>query len=182
MRQDFFSFAPTHTLWLLGNHRPAVRTGGPAFWRRLRLVPFLHTVPEHLRDTGLEEYLVDHEGPAILAWLIRGAADYARHGLTTPAAVQQATEEYQGEQDTIARFVADMCVLGLPGTAGMQTPSGALRGAYETWCQQEGEEQPVSAKKFAAVLQKPPYNVRADRNSRFRFFDGIALRAEGTAR
>ncbi|MBQ0947680.1 phage/plasmid primase, P4 family [Streptomyces sp. RK76] len=182
MRQDFFSFAPTHTLWLLGNHRPAVRTGGPAFWRRLRLVPFLHTVPEHLRDTGLEEHLVDHEGPAILAWLIRGAADYASHGLPTPAAVQQATDEYQGEQDTIARFVADMCVLGLPGTAGMQTPSGALRGAYETWCQQEGEEQPVSAKKFAAVLQKPPYNVRADRNSRFRFFDGIALRTEGAAR
>jgi putative DNA primase/helicase len=179
MRQDFFSFAPTHTLWLLGNHRPAVRTGGPAFWRRLRLVPFLNTVPEHLRDTGLEEYLVDHEGPAILAWLIQGAADYARHGLPTPAAVQQATEEYQGEQDTIARFVADCCVLGMPGTPGMQTPSGALRGAYEAWCQQEGEEEPVSAKKFASTLQKPPYNVRADRNSRFRFFDGIALRTEG---
>ncbi|WP_232524348.1 DNA primase family protein [Nocardiopsis gilva] len=46
MRQDFFSFTPTHTLWLLGNHQPQVRTGGPAFWRRLRLVPFLHTVPK----------------------------------------------------------------------------------------------------------------------------------------
>ncbi|MGI5443362.1 phage/plasmid primase, P4 family [Streptomyces shenzhenensis] len=181
MRQDFFSFAPTHTLWLLGNHRPAVRTGGPAFWRRLRLVPFLHTVPEHLRDTGLEEYLVDREGPAILAWLIRGAADYARHSLTTPAAVQQATEEYQGEQDTIARFIADMCVIGVPGAAGMQTPSGALRGTYEAWCQQEGEEA-VSAKKFAAQLQKPPYNVRSDRNSRFRFFDGIQLRHQEASR
>lgn len=175
MRQDFFNFAPTHTLWLLGNHRPAVRTGGPAFWRRLRLVPFLHTVPEHLRDPELEEYLVTREGPSILAWLIRGAADYARHGLTTPAAVQQATEDYQGEQDTIGRFVADCCVLGVPGAAGMQTPSGALRGAYEAWCQQEGEE-PVSAKKLAAQLQKPPYNVQSNRNSRFRFFDGIALR------
>lgn len=175
MRQDFFNFAPTHTLWLLGNHRPAVRTGGPAFWRRLRLVPFLHTVPEHLRDPELEEYLVTREGPSILAWLIRGAADYAAHGLTTPAAVQQATEDYQGEQDTIGRFVADCCVLGIPGAAGMQTPSGALRGAYEAWCQQEGEE-PVSAKKLAAQLQKPPYNVQSSRNSRFRFFDGIALR------
>jgi putative DNA primase/helicase len=181
MRQDFFSFAPTHTLWLLGNHRPAVRTGGPAFWRRLRLVPFLHTVPEHLRDPGLEEYLVDHEGPSILAWLIRGAADYARYGLTTPAAVQQATEEYQGEQDTIARFVADCCVLGVPGAAGMQTPSGVLRGAYEAWCQQEGED-PVSAKKFAAQLQKPPYQVQSRRTSRFRFFDGIRLRTEETTR
>lgn len=174
MRQDFFSFAPTHTLWLLGNHKPAVRTGGPAFWRRLRLVPFLHTVPEHLRDTHLEEHLVDHEAPAILAWLIRGAADYAQHGITTPDSVQAATEEYQGDQDTIARFIADMCTLGAPGTQTMQVPSATLRTAYERWCQQEGEEA-VSAKKFAATLQKPPHNVQSSRTSRFRFFDGIRL-------
>lgn len=31
MRQDFFSFEPTHKLWLLGNHRPEVGTGGFAF-------------------------------------------------------------------------------------------------------------------------------------------------------
>ncbi|MGW4028206.1 phage/plasmid primase, P4 family [Streptomyces sp. NPDC004838] len=175
MRQDFFSFAPTHTLWLLGNHKPAVRTGGPAFWRRLRLVPFLHTVPEHLRDPHLEEVLVDEEAPSILAWLIRGAADYNAHGLSTPASVQAATEAYQGDQDTVARFVADMCTLGTPGALGMQTPSAHLRGAYETWCQQEGEEKPVSAKKFAAQLQKPPFNVQLDRNNRCRFFDGIRL-------
>lgn len=178
MRQDFFSFAPTHTLWLLGNHRPAVRTGGPAFWRRLRLVPFLNSVPKHLQDTHLEEHLVDREGPAILAWLIRGAADYARHGLTTPAAVQTATDEYQGEQDTVGRFVSDMCTVGIPGTPGMQTPSGALRGAYERWCEQEGEE-PVSARKLAGQLQKPPYSVHSTRNNRFRFFDGIAINGEG---
>lgn len=182
MRQDFFSFAPTHTLWLLGNHRPAVRTGGPAFWRRLRLVPFLNTVPEHLRDTSLEEYLVDQEGPAILAWLIRGAADYSAHGLTTPAAVQTATDDYQGEQDTVGRFVSDMCTVGIPSTPGMQTPSKVLRDAYETWCEQEGEE-PVTPKKFAGVLKKPPYNLRSDRNMHFRFFDGIRLQERtGSAR
>ncbi|MFJ4712689.1 phage/plasmid primase, P4 family [Streptomyces sp. NPDC088785] len=176
MRQDFFSFAPTHTLWLLGNHRPAVRTGGPAFWRRLRLVPFLNTVPEHLRDTGLEEHLVDHEGPSILGWLIRGAVDYARHGLTTPAAVQTATEEYQGEQDTVARFIDERCTLGIPGTPSMQTPSGALLAAYKTWCEGEGEEA-VSPKKLAGQLKKA--GVLVDRNNRFRFYDGIALRSGG---
>ncbi|WP_172384774.1 phage/plasmid primase, P4 family [Streptomyces sp. MNP-20] len=176
MRQDFFSFAPTHTLWLLGNHRPAVRTGGPAFWRRLRLVPFLNTVPEHLRDTGLEEHLVDREGPAILAWLIRGAADYARDGLTTPAAVQTATEEYQGEQDTVGRFLDDMCTLGIPGTPGMQTPSGALLGAYTTWCEQEGEE-PASAKKFAGQIKKR--GVQIGRTKSVRFYDGVSLRTGG---
>jgi putative DNA primase/helicase len=56
----------------------------------------------------------------------------------------------------------------------MQTASGALRGAYEAWCQQEGEE-PVSAKKFAATLQRAPYNVHSGRTSRMRYFDGIRL-------
>lgn len=39
MRQDFFSFTPTHKLWLLGNHQPEVGTGGFAFWRRMRMIP-----------------------------------------------------------------------------------------------------------------------------------------------
>lgn len=173
MRQDFFSFTPTHTLWLLGNHRPAVRTGGPAFWRRLRLVPFLHTVPEHLRDPHLEETLFDREAPSILAWLIQGAAEYTADGLPTPAAVKVATEEYQGDQDTVTRFVTDMCTVGQPGAMGMQTPSARLRTAYERWCQQEGEEA-ASQKKFAMQLQKR-MGIRSDRNSRFRFFDGIRL-------
>ena len=63
MRQDFFSFAPTHHLWVVGNHRPEVRDGGPAFWRRVRLVPFPHVVPEADRDPHLADRLVTEEGP-----------------------------------------------------------------------------------------------------------------------
>jgi phage/plasmid-associated DNA primase len=46
----FFSFQPTHKLWLLGNHRPEVDTGGFAFWRRMRLIPFERVVPETARS------------------------------------------------------------------------------------------------------------------------------------
>jgi putative DNA primase/helicase len=72
MRRDFFDFTPTHTLWLLGNHQPTVRAGGPALWRRLRLIPFLHTVPPEKRISDLEDRLADEEGPGILAWIIQG--------------------------------------------------------------------------------------------------------------
>ncbi|WP_051060808.1 phage/plasmid primase, P4 family, partial [Nocardiopsis gilva] len=153
MRQDFFSFTPTHTLWLLGNHQPQVRTGGPAFWRRLRLVPFLHTVPEDRRDPHLEEKLVDGEGPAILAWLIRGAADYLAQGLPTPESVRLATRSYEQDQDTVARFLTDMCTLGDPSQQHMSIVGGKLRAAYEAWCRSEGEE-PVSAKKFTTELKR----------------------------
>src|SRR5664279_3991961 len=46
MRQDHFTFTPSHHLWLLGNHKPTVTSGGRGFWRRCRLIPFLHEVPK----------------------------------------------------------------------------------------------------------------------------------------
>ncbi|HEX2298792.1 MAG TPA: phage/plasmid primase, P4 family, partial [Pseudonocardiaceae bacterium] len=76
MRQDFFTFHPTHKLWLLGNHRPEVGTGGYAFWRRMRLIPFERKVPDHRKIDNLAAELVHDEGPGILQWLIDGARRY----------------------------------------------------------------------------------------------------------
>lgn len=44
MRRDPFTFIPSHTLWLLGNDMPSARAGGPAFWRRVRLLPFTRVI------------------------------------------------------------------------------------------------------------------------------------------
>lgn len=50
MRQDFFEFEPTHTLFLVANHRPIVRGTDHAIWRRLRLIPFTVTIPPEEQD------------------------------------------------------------------------------------------------------------------------------------
>jgi P4 family phage/plasmid primase-like protien len=63
MRQDHFTFAATHQLWLMGNHKPAVRSGGRSFWRRLRLVPFEHEVPEDKVVDDLQGILFRDHGP-----------------------------------------------------------------------------------------------------------------------
>lgn len=76
MRQDYFSFTPTHKLWLLGNHRPEVSTGGFAFWRRIRLLPFERIVPDERKIDNLAVELVEDEGPGILHWLTEGASRY----------------------------------------------------------------------------------------------------------
>lgn len=152
MRQDFFSFRPTHTLWLLANHQPHVRTGGDAFWRRIKLVPFLHTVPAERRDPTLEDRLVETEGPAILAWLIRGAVDYLTHGLAEPAEVVAATAAYQRDQDTVARFVEEQCSTGEPHLQHLAIRSSELYDAYTKWCAQEGETH-VSQKAMVTALK-----------------------------
>lgn len=55
-----------HHLWLLGNHRPEVSTGGFAFWRRIRLIPFDRVVPDDREIDNLTDLLVAEEDPGTL--------------------------------------------------------------------------------------------------------------------
>jgi P4 family phage/plasmid primase-like protien len=69
MREDYWSFAPTHKLVLVTNHKPEVRGGDHGIWRRLKLVPFTETFSERRKDEQLDDKLMA-EAPGILAWLV----------------------------------------------------------------------------------------------------------------
>ena len=147
MRQDFFGFNPTHKLWLLGNHRPEVGTGGFAFWRRMRLIPFERVVPDHRKIDNLADILVTEEGPGILTWLVDGARRYLAgdRDLTGPERVRIATSAYAETEDHTGRFYEECCALG-PELRAEQT---ALYAAYRAWCQNEGAPA-MSSRAFAA--------------------------------
>lgn len=146
MRRDPFTFRPSHTFFLLGNSKPQAATGGHAFYRRVRLIPFEHVVPEEQRDPRLPEKLQE-DAPALLAWITQGAAAYLSGGLSTPAHVTEATAEYASEQDTVGRFVTERCEVG----PGLAVTARELRAAYEQWCMETGEH-PASAKRLAQDL------------------------------
>ena len=150
MRQDFFSFQPTHKLWLLGNHRPEVGTGGFAFWRRIRLIPFERVVPEASKIDNLANVLVTEEGPGILAWLIEGARRYlgGDKDLAGPQRVQVATTAYAETEDHVGRFITECCKID-PGMRAEQAP---LYSAYTRWCGFEGAN-PVSARALASRVR-----------------------------
>jgi hypothetical protein len=150
MRQDPFSFEPTHELWLLGNHKPEVGTGGFAFWRRMRLIPFERVVPDDCKIDNLADLLVMEEGPGILAWLIDGARRYrgGDRDLTGPERVRIATTAYAEAEDHTGRFYDECCRLG-PDLRSEQT---ALYAAYTAWCHKEGA-QIISSRAFASPDQ-----------------------------
>jgi putative DNA primase/helicase len=151
MRQDYFSFRPTHQLWLMGNHQPAVRSGGRSFWRRLRLIPFEREVPEEKVVDDLQGILMRDHGPALLAWIAAGAAAYAVGGLKEPGKVKAATAEYAHDQDTVARFVEECGRLG--GGQNVTIRVTKVREAYDQFCHAEGVK-PVSAKKFGMDMER----------------------------
>ncbi|MEU0275583.1 phage/plasmid primase, P4 family [Streptomyces sp. NPDC006307] len=178
MRQDFFSFEPTHKLWLLGNHRPEVGTGGFAFWRRMRLIPFERTVSDERKIDNLADILVAEEGPGILNWLIDGARRYlgGDKDLTGPDKVRIATNAYAETEDHTGRFFDETCVLG----PDYRTEQATLYTAYKNWCQSEGAP-PVSSRAFAARarelagLSSPREMILS--NSR-KYYPGIGLLAD----
>lgn len=150
MRQDDFTFKPTHHLWIMGNHQPAVESGGDSFWRRLRLIPFTHTVSEAARVDDLQSILANEHGPAVLAWIARGAAQYAAGGLNEPDQVKAATREYAQSVDTVARFLEEECITG-DDAAHMSTPTTVLLRAYQEWCKNNGEH-PMEGRAFTTKL------------------------------
>ncbi|MFE7809868.1 phage/plasmid primase, P4 family [Streptomyces sp. NPDC057430] len=178
MRQDFFSFRPTHKLWLLGNHRPEVGTGGFAFWRRMRLIPFERTVSDDRKIDNLADILVAEEGPGILNWLVDGARRYleGEKDLTGPDKVRVATTAYAQTEDHTGRFFDEACVLNPDHRA----EQARLYAAYRSWCHGEGVP-PVSSRAFAARarelvgLSSPKEMILS--NSR-KYYHGISLLAD----
>jgi len=118
--RDPTSFYPTHTLFLLTNHRPHAAAHEYAFWDRLRLVEFPYKYVdnpkedhERKRDKNLGKHFEEHEMPGILAWLVRGCLAWQRDGIAPPKTVLAATEEYQREEDHLQDFVEE-CLLTAP--------------------------------------------------------------------
>lgn len=104
MREDEFTFAPSHTMVLAANHLPKVSAKDDAFWRRLKKVPFVKVI-EHPDDRV--EQRMKLELPGILNWLIAGCKDYQEHGLGEPAAVVMATAGIRAEADPTSRFLSE---------------------------------------------------------------------------
>jgi putative DNA primase/helicase len=151
MRQDFFSFQPTHKLWLLGNHRPEVGTGGFAFWRRIRLIPFERVVSDDRKIDNLADVLVTEEGPGILNWLIAGARRYLAgdRDLSGPERVRIATTSYAETEDHTGRFIGEACRIA----PEQRAEQAQLYAAYKGWCHTEGAP-PMSSRAFATRIRE----------------------------
>lgn len=169
-----FTYTPSVTLWLMGNHQPRVEAGGESFWRRLRLIPFTRTVPPEKRVEGLAKQLMEDEGPQILQWVIEGAVDILQQGMGTPDSVRVATQAYASEEDALGRFVADR--LHLSDVEAARESTARVRGAYVAWCREEGEVA-LSAQAFGREL-RARFGVRTKRSHGSRFYVGMTLMAD----
>ncbi|MGC5400865.1 DNA primase family protein [Streptomyces sp. DT20] len=187
MRQNFFTFTPTHKLWLLGNHRPEVGTGGHAFWRRMRIIPFERRVPDERKIDNLAAELVADEGPGILQWLIEGAQRYlaTRDPLTGPASVRVATAAYETTEDHIGRFLTERCTKGEGDRPNpdLRVEQKLLYEAYGRWCSDEGIRSSTPRAFAGRIRQELGLASPAEmiKNNATKLYPGLALLPDGAS-
>ncbi len=137
MRQDFFEFEQTFTIFLICNHHPIITGTDTAIWRRVRIVPWTVEIPE--KERLPQEEIVKKlakSGPEIIAWLLAGLRDWQEDNSWQAEEVRAATAAYRSEQDRLIAFLTDNCEEAPHYTV----PVGELFDIYSGWCGEAGEE------------------------------------------
>jgi putative DNA primase/helicase len=171
MREDFWSFTPSHTFAMMTNHKPVVGGTDEGIWRRVRLVPWLVRIPPDEQDGELGDRL-RLEADAVLAWLVDGYAQWRTRGLADPEQVTKATAEWRGESDALGRFIEQRCLRG----KHYHVQSASLFTAWCGWCETEGEEHGTQTA-FSTALVKAGFDKRKTRG--VVIWAGLGLCGEG---
>lgn len=134
------TFAITHKLWLMTNHRPAIDHLDAALRGRLHIIPFdmrwnrpgeIDIDPHKPNGDPVLVDTLKAEAEGVLAWLVAGALAYQREGLTPPADVTRMTREYFEEQDPFSRWLATCEVCDIK----QGTLAATLFTDYRQWCE-----------------------------------------------
>ncbi len=167
---EFFEFNPVCKVWLSTNHKPVIRGTDDAIWRRIRLIPFRFTIPDHLVDKELFQKL-KKELPAILNWAIEGCLMWQKEGFKPPDDVLVATSSYRSEMDILAGFIEERCILGLK----MEVTAKELYSEYKFWAESNNEKIVTSTQFGRLLIERGLTKYRQTTGTKPITYRGIAL-------
>lgn len=168
MREDFWEFFPTHKIVICTNHKPQIGDTDKAIWRRILLNPFEIVFSEEQQDKTLPDKLqAEREG--ILAWAIRGCVEWRKQGLSPPDCIQNATKEYQTEEDIIGQFISDECLTGL----SYKIKAADFSENLNKWCDSEGYQR-INQKRIGTDLKSRGFKKHKSNGT---WYIGIGIRA-----
>jgi putative DNA primase/helicase len=168
MRQDEFEFQPQFKLLISGNNKPGLRSIDAAIRRRMNLIPFNMHLDRDSMDRDLKDKL-RLELAGILRWAIDGTLLYLEHGLSPPAAVTSATNEYLEAEDATGLWMDQCCEIG----ATLVSSVADLFSSWKKWAGSR-EEFVGSTKRFCAALEKRGFVQKS--TDHWRGFTGLAVR------
>jgi P4 family phage/plasmid primase-like protien len=169
---------PTWVAFMPTNHRPIVKGDDHAIWRRLMPVPFTRNFDkdEHVKkDAGRADRLA-REAAGVLAWCVRGALAYQKHGLRPTAAVAAARDSYKADMDLLADWIDERCTVNRSAVASCE----ALWQSWRHFAEQRGELRFISNSRTLArrLATRGFLPVRDVQGMRGRGFAGICAKVE----
>ena len=182
MRENYWSFSPTHKLWFFGNHRPQLRETGEAMRRRMNLIPFTVTIAQEQINKSMEQNLLG-EAQGILAKLVAGCVEWQRQGLNPPEKIIAATDKYMEEEDYLKQWFEECIELGTRDNGESGALTAVLYESYSRWMRRSGgyplrqaqfvEELDRRSEKFGIKRAKDKITVGGPQGERGRGFLGI---------
>jgi putative DNA primase/helicase len=156
----------TPVTWVIivaNNEMPSLSHLDPALRRRIVVIPMGETIPAELRDTEKARRIIEREKAGILQLLIWGARAAMAEGdggiTSLPLAVEMKTRAYETEQNQVAAWFADRCLIG--ADSGPVIEGSECYDDFTRWVR--GVE--LSRKTFHALLRAVPGVVfRGDDN------------------
>jgi putative DNA primase/helicase len=168
---EVFTYRPQCKIWLGTNHKPVIRGGDYAIWRRVHLIPFTVKIPDAEQDRDLQEKL-RQELPGILNWAVEGCLRWRAEGLEAPAEVHSSTKAYQDEMDVLGDFLEERCITG----SVLSVPAADLFKAYTSWAEANGDRTPLNQQSFGTELTSRGFDPgRGSGGKRLRL--GLQLKA-----
>ncbi len=157
------SILPSHTLVLHTNHMPRVGSTDAGTWRRLKVIPFDARIPTKDGIPNYGAFLVESAAPAILAWAVQGAMNFAlnMHRLDIPEVVEDATDAYRAREDWLNNFLTECCVR----EPGAKIGASELYSAYKEWAVQCGDYV-RRMQDFNVAMEDAGFEKRIPKNKR----------------
>lgn len=173
--QEYFEFRPSCKIFWAFNSAPRITDSTESIWARVKMIPFSVVIPEAERDTRLLEKLLK-ESAGIVNWMIAGLREYQRIGLAEPAEVHDATQQYREDQDLLADFLKDNCVIEPTAKCGATD----LYNAYTQWHSWQAPDEKVKPQRsFGFEMSDHGFKRDKDRDTKLRIYLGIRLKKVG---
>lgn len=163
MQKDYFEFTPTFKTILVTQNLPTITESSDAIWDRVQKVEWGVRIPDDQQDTNLIDKL-KAERTGILRWAINGCLRWQNDGILVPTeAIRMGTNEYKNDQNPLAQFIEEECIVSSKDVTALVVPVAELKSVYDVWARLNGYDDKLSAAVFSKMLRKSGYTKMSQR-------------------
>jgi len=150
---DPFEFAPQVKLIFSTNEMPTFDGVNHGVRRRIKIVPFHHTVTSEERDPEIVSKMLP-EMAGIIRWAIEGAKRLRDNGFefTEPASAKLAKEDFEEESSSVVGFFKETYDIEAQGFQ----PATEMYKGYQVWCPANGKKPVAKIRFFKDLLRMFP--------------------------